>query len=286
MKKLFIDIGGTQLRSELHDGKSVREDTRSSRKYDLVDYIELLLKEHPEIAFIGISYAGQVHNGVILSAPNIKVSTKSIKKYFESSHDLHLEIDNDLNCAVMAEADFFNCRNIAALYIGTGTGSSVIDHGKLIRGTENQAFEIGHIPHRLTPFTCGCGKNNCLELYASGSGLERWMQHHHIDGALSFPLLEQSEAGRKIKVQFEEALVFAASTLVTLANPEILVLGGGVVKHNDYLVTLLKTRLPEFAFSPSLRNLKIVQSTLQQPGIDGARLLESSLATSSEAKDR
>ncbi len=274
MKKLCIDIGGTQLRSELHDGEIILEDVRSSKMYDLVDYIESLLREHPEIGFIGISYAGQVHDGIILSAPNIKVSTRNIKEHFESRYDLRLEIDNDLNCAIMAEADFCNCKNIAALYIGTGTGSAVVDHGKLIRGAGNQAFEIGHIPHRQTPFTCGCGKNNCLELYASGSGLERWMRYHHIEGDLSFPLLERSEAGREIKKQFEEALFFAAATLVTLSNPEILVLGGGVVNHNDYLVTLLQTRLPEFAFAPSMRNLQIVQSSLQQPGIAGARLLE------------
>ncbi len=274
MKKLFIDIGGTQLRSELHDGVNIREDVQSSRDNDLIVYIDSLLKSNPEIRFVGISYAGQVHNGVILSAPNIKVSTKNIKKYFESRYDLRLEIDNDLNCAVMAEANFFNSQSVAALYIGTGTGSAVIDKGELFRGARNQAFEIGHIPYRPAPFTCGCGKNNCLELYVSGSGLERWMRYHHIAGDPSFALLEQSEAGKAVKLQFEEALFFAAATLVTLVNPEILVLGGGVISHNDYLIDRLKTQLPEFAFAPSLRNLQIMQSSLQQPGIDGAKLLE------------
>ncbi len=274
MKKLFIDIGGTKLRSELHDGDKIRQDEQSSRTTDLIVYIESLLKMHPEVGFIGISYAGQVNKGVILSAPNITVTTNRIKEYFESRYELRLEIDNDLNCAVRAEAAFFNSQSLAALYIGTGTGSAVIEKGELFRGAENQAFELGHIPYKPAPFPCGCGKNNCLELYASGSALERWMQHQRIEGELSFPLLEQSKAGREIKEQFEEALAFAAATLVTLVNPEILVLGGGVIGHNGYLVDLVKERLPELAFAPSLGNLRIMQSTRQQPGIEGAKLLE------------
>jgi glucokinase len=274
MKKLFIDIGGTQLRSELHDGVTILKDARSSRKNDLIVYIESLLQDHPEIGFIGISYAGQVDNGVILSAPNISVTIKPIKKHFESRYDLRLVIDNDLNCAVMAEAQALNSQSVAALYIGTGTGSAVIDRGELFRGSQNQAFEIGHIPYRQAPFTCGCGKSNCLEFFVSGSGLEKWMRYHHIDGDLSFELLEQSKEGMAIKSQFEEALLFAAATLVTLANPEILVLGGGVVSHNNYLVDLLKRDLPGFAFSPALSSLQIVQSSLKQPGISGARLLQ------------
>ena len=274
MKKLYIDIGGTHLRSELHDGVNILEDIRSSRKNDLIVYIESILQDHPETGFIGISYAGQVDQGVILSAPNINVTVKGIKEHFESRYDLRLEIDNDLNCAAIAEAEALNSQSIAVLYIGTGTGGAVIDKGTLIRGSQNQAFEIGHIPYRPAPFTCGCGKSNCLELYVSGSGLERWMRYHHIDGAPSFELLEQSEAGRAVKLQFEEALFYAAATLVTVANPEMLVLGGGVINHNDYLIDLLKVRLPEFAFPPSLPKLQIVQSTLQQPGIAGAKLLE------------
>ncbi len=274
MKKLYIDIGGTHLRSELHDGVNILEDICSSRKNDLIVYIESMLQEHPDTCFIGISYAGQVNQGVILSAPNINVTVKPIKEHFESRYDLRLEIDNDLNCAAMAEAETLNSQSVAVLYIGTGTGSAVINKGELIRGSQNQAFEIGHIPYRPAPFTCGCGKNNCLELYVSGSGLERWMRYHHIDGAPSFELLEHSVAGKAIKLQFEEALFFAAATLVTVANPEILVLGGGVISHNGYLTDLLRIRLPEFAFAPSLSKLQIVQSSLKKPGIMGAKLLE------------
>ncbi len=273
-KKLYIDIGGTYLRSEIHGGSILLKEKLDSRTNDLVEHIEATLQIHPEICFIGISFAGQVHRGVIVSAPNIKVSVGSIKEHFESRFPLRLEIDNDLNCAARAEAARLNSRYVAVLYIGTGTGSALIMDGKLLQGAWNQACEIGHIPYRSAPFSCGCGKTNCIELWASGSGLEKWMQHYQIPGSPSFELLDMSPKGIEIREQFEEAFVHAAATLVTLGNPEILVVGGGVVAHNPHLLPLLSQRLPDYAFGASLNNLQIEQSQLQEPGIDGAKLLE------------
>jgi glucokinase len=273
-KKLYIDIGGTHLRSEIHGGASVHRETRSSRSSDLVGYIDDTLQVYSDIDFVGISYAGQVDGGVIISAPNIKVSLGPIKDYFESRYGVRLEIDNDLNCAAMAEAAALNSNNVAVLYIGTGTGGALIANGELLRGANNQACEIGHIPHAKAPFRCGCGKDNCLELFASGSALEKWMEYHAIQGKPSFELLGKSPEGREIKARFEEAFVHAAATLVTLGNPEILVVGGGVVAHNPHLLPLLTRQLPQYAFAASLNGLQIVQSQLREPGITGAKLLE------------
>lgn len=273
-KKLYIDIGGTYLRSELHGGSTLLKEKLDSRTNDLVEYIEATLQIHPDICFIGISFAGQVHRGVIVSAPNIKVSVGKIKEYFESRFSLRLEIDNDLNCAARAEAAQLNSRYVAVLYIGTGTGSALIVDGKLLQGAWNQACEIGHIPYRSAPFSCGCGKINCLELWASGSGLEKWMQYYEIPGSPSFELLSMSSKGIEIREQFEEAFVHAAAILVTIGNPEVLVLGGGVVAHNPHLLPLLRQRLSDYAFGAALNNLQIEQSQLQEPGINGAKLLE------------
>ena len=83
--KLFIDIGGTHLRSEIHGLKDIIYEKLSSSDHDLIHFIEKSLTTYPNIRFIGISYAGQVYNGEILSAPNITVSEMKIKVYFESS---------------------------------------------------------------------------------------------------------------------------------------------------------------------------------------------------------
>jgi glucokinase len=274
--KLFIDIGGTHLRSELHAGAEIHTDVLPTAKNDLVEVIEKKIEQYPQIVFVGISYAGQVNKGEILSAPNIVVRERKIKAYFESRYALRLEIDNDLNCAVMAEAEHYGSDSVAALYVGTGIGSAVIDGGRVMRGFRNLAGEIGHIPYRKTPFTCGCGKRNCIELYASGSGIERWMRYNRIDKGADLKLLKYSDDAqeREIAERFEEALLHASATLVTLANPKLLVLGGGVIGKNGYLADLIRERIGDYALGVSVSGLIIEHSTLENAAIEGAKLLE------------
>jgi glucokinase len=274
--KLFIDMGGTYLRSELHAGSEIYTEVLPTAKCDLVEVIEKKIEKHPQIVFVGIAYAGQVNGGEILSAPNIAVHERKIKAYFESRYALRLEIDNDLNCAVMAEAELYGSDSIAALYVGTGIGSGIIDGGRVVRGTGNLAGEIGHIPYRDTPFTCGCGKRNCIELYASGLGIERWMRYNRINKGADLELLKSSDDAkeREIAQRFEEALLHATATLVTLVNPKLLVLGGGVIGKNRYLVDLVREKIGEYALPASAHDLVIELSTFENAPMNGAKLLE------------
>lgn len=288
--KLFIDIGGTNLRSELHTASEVLQEEILSQENDLIEVIESKLFAYPKISFIGVSFAGQVHNGEILSAPNLTIKEHKIKEYFESKYkNLRLEIDNDLKCAVRAEAEYFKSNSVLALYIGTGIGSALIDGGKLVRGVNNQAFEVGHIPYKKAPFLCGCGKDNCVELYASASGMKKWMEYYQNKGTafakqnvssdmpkLFLSELENSDdiKKRELSSGFKDALLFATATLITLANPSKFVLGGGVIKRNTYLLEFLKENLEKHTFSNSLKDVEIVISELENGAMEGVKLLE------------
>lgn len=273
--KLYIDIGGTHLRSELHTGVEVLEDNIPSQENDLIDVIEVKLAEHPSISFIGISFAGQVYEGEILSAPNLIVKEHKIKEYFESKYDLRLEIDNDLNCAVRAEAEHFGSDSVLALYIGTGIGSALIDSGRVVKGGFNQAFEVGHIPYKEAPFKCGCGKDNCVELYASASGMKKWMEYYHMPKLYLSELENSSDIKKRdLLCGFKEALLFTTATLITLTNPKIMVFGGGVIKRNEFILEWLKDNLEKHAFAPSLKNVEIVMSELKNGALEGVKLLE------------
>jgi glucokinase len=277
MKKLYIDLGGTHLRSELHGGDAVLKEHADSQATGLAAYIDARMAEHPEIGFIGVSYAGQVHEGRILSAPNLTIDEPDIKAAVEARYPgVRLEIDNDLNCAVMAEAEEHGVQSVAALYIGTGLGAAVIDGGRLVRGGRNLAFELGHIPYREAPFVCGCGRTNCVELSASGSGMQKRLRHHGSDQSPNLERFRKSaiafEAG--VAEDFEQALLYAAGTLVTLANPDLLVLGGGIAAQNPYLKGLLENSLERWTLGPSLQGLRIELSTLENAPLEGTKLLE------------
>lgn len=276
MKKLFIDIGGTHLRSLLVSGSDLQSEIISSRTQGLMGYLDQTIAAHPDIGFIGISYAGQVQEGVILSAPNIPVDERTIQETVLSRYGIPLKIDNDLNCAVIAEAAYWKSPNVTALYVGTGIGAASIDGGRLVRGSRNLSNEIGHIPYKTAPFACGCGRTNCIELFASGSGMGKWLSHYGITHSADLQTFKTSnvESERQIVQAFETALLHAAGTLVTMANPEILVLGGGIIADNPYLIDLLKEHLKEYALKPSVDSLRIEKSVLENGPLEGAKLLE------------
>lgn len=267
MSNLYIDIGGTYLRSEL-DGKLKRVLTKD---HNLVEYIEKLLLKY-DIKDISISFAGQVNDGVIISSPNIRVSKKEIKKYFEKKYGICLYIDNDLNCALLAESKVSSSNNIALLYVGTGLGSSVLDNGRIIRGKGNITCEIGHVPFKKAPFLCGCGKDNCLELFASGSGLEKWL---HFKGfkTMSLTEIKAKKEFNEIYENFCEALLRAAATITTLFDPKELILGGGIIESNTFLVDLVKDNIDKYVLKSSLKGLIIKKSEIKDASLKGAREL-------------
>jgi glucokinase len=278
IQKLFIDIGGTHLRSEVWIGSDVVAESIPSRDIGLLSYIDRVMQKYPDISFIGISYAGQVNEGILVASPNINIDEYDIVTAVKMRYGIPVKIDNDLNCAIRAEAAYWESDSIAALFIGTGIGSAVIDQGKLVAGSRNMAFEIGHIPYRDTPLICGCGRSNCIELFASGSGITKWLTLYGRDQKPNLEQLKKSqlEDERSVAAEFERAVLHAAGVLVTLVNPEILVLGGGIVEQNPYLVSLIRENLKEYALKPSLNTLRIEKSVLENAPLSGAKLLENS----------
>ena len=276
MKKLYIDIGGTYIRSELKSVSGVISQKISSQTIGLFAFCEKQMQENPEIIFIGISYAGQVCDGVILDAPNIIIDEKEIKKRLEFKYSVTVEIDNDLNCAVVAEAEYFKSKNIVALFVGTGLGSASINDGKIVRGSGNLAYELGHIPYKDAPFLCGCGRKNCLELFASGSAIAKWLEYYDSTTSLTLEELRDSkiESEHSIWVNFELALLHAVGILITIANPESLVLGGGVIKNNPYLVDNIKKKIDKFALKSSIEIIKVEISKLDNAPLFGIKLLQ------------
>lgn len=271
---LGIDAGGTYLRAEFWQGEAlVAQKKAKSREIGLCAWIEKLLLEYKEVTTIGISYAGQVNDGVILSSPNISVDCYDIKEVIEQKFGVKLYLENDLNCAVLAEAKEFGVQNICALYVGTGLGLGVVEGGRVLRGAHNVATELGHIPYKKTDLTCGCGRNNCLELFASGSGIAKQITAKNL---ICAPTLEALRAIGEdaIVTSFEESLLVGAGTVLTLFNPEVLVLGGGVIEANPYLEDFILKNIKSYALPNSLQNITICKSRLKNAPLKGALLLK------------
>ena len=247
---LAIDIGGTFFRYKFDDIYEKIE----TKNIDIIKKIlELIDKFSPKA--VGISFAGQVNDGVILSSPNIKISETDLKKIIK----IPFILENDLNCAALAESKFYNEKYLIALYSGTGLGIGIIENGKIIKGYMNLAGEIGHMPYKETPFICKCGKNNCLEFFASGSGIEKWK-------SLGIDIL---------KDKYIKALLFAIGTINSLFNPKIIVLGGGVIIHNLWIVDELKKNLKKYV--PNFDKFELKITKLKDASLNGAEILAKEL---------
>lgn len=139
----------------------------------------------------------------------------------------------------------------------------------------NLAGEIGHIPYKTVPFKCGCEKDNCLELYASGSGIQKWIKYFGLKEESNLQQLKSSKNpdAMKIAESYTEALIYAAATMVTMMNPKILVLGGGVIEQNPDLVETVCKRICDYALLASCEGLIMEKSRIENAPLEGAKIL-------------
>ncbi len=273
-----MDVGGTHIRCRIFDvrGDVVATEQMRTRETGLIEAIERIVEKYG-VRRVGISFAGQVHEGVILSAPNIRVDEPKIQAYFMQKHGIELRIENDLKCAALAEYDDWGCETtLVAASIGTGFGSGIIERGRLFRGVKNLAGEIGHAPYKYSEIPCGCGNHYCIEASCSGSALQRWIEHYRLPVGenILHDLKEMDDPrARQILENFHEGMLFAVGSLISIVNPELLVLGGGVVQKNPYLVEMVRERIGAYALPASVEEAKIVMSRLDDAPLRGAELL-------------
>lgn len=268
MSIAFIDWGGTHFRCVV-EGEDSFSFEKPSAGIDIKAELEALFAKFESIQRVGIAFAGQVRDNVILSAPNISAQNIDLNAHFPGKS---IFVQNDLKCAVLAEAAYFDEANIAALYVGTGLGSAYVENGRLICGESNIAGEIGHIPYMPTGFKCGCGKDNCLELTASGSGLAKRAKAANLE-AYTIEELLKSEIGEKIVKEFVKGVGYGASLIITMLNPKILVIGGGILRANDWLIDDIREYVLVNGFKKSVSKCEIKLSSLKNGSLEGARLL-------------
>lgn len=267
---LYIDFGGTNFRYRLDNGEVF---VLKSKDIELQIFLDKFIQEHPNTKSINISFAGNVKDGKIISSANINIKNLDLKRYIKDKYNIKVKIDNDVNCAALAEFQELQEKFLAVFYIGTGFGSTFLENAQIIRGYNNQGGEIGHIPFKKTPFTCGCGRNDCIELSCSGSGIKKWCEYYDIDEQYTrLDLLSNSSNNhaKEIIDNFYNALAHAFHTSLTLFDFNHLVLGGSV-GNNIYIKEFLQKEINKSAFNK--RTITISLSTLKEGALEGTKYL-------------
>ncbi|MFT4009714.1 MAG: ROK family glucokinase [Nocardioidaceae bacterium] len=181
-----IDIGGTKVLAGVVDGfgnviERLRRPTLGSDVAAVEDTIVEIVGEFRSrhaLAAVGIGAAGFVDatRSVVMFAPHLAWRNEPLRAAVAERVRLPVVVDNDANAAGLAECRFgagIGHRYVMCATLGTGIGGALLIDGRIHRGANGMAGELGHIQMVEGGHRCPCGNRGCLEQYASGRALER-----------------------------------------------------------------------------------------------------------------
>jgi glucokinase len=234
-----IDIGGTHIRAARVDGAGgilarARLDSSPDPEIVLARCLELTGRlRAPGVGAIGIGIPGQVDAGrrMALSGGYVDLSTLPFARRIEEATGLPVAVENDAAMALLAEAAFGAARgqaNAVMLTIGTGIGGAVLERGQLLRGRAT-AGQLGHVVIDPQGRACVCGRRGCVETVSSGTAFGQHLAEAGLPPRTrAEALLARSDApALQVIERWARPLRAAIDSLVTICNPDIVVIGGG-----------------------------------------------------------
>jgi glucokinase len=297
-----VDLGGTKLNAALVDAAGhilyrTRRPTGLQRSNQalldlLVDAVSECLGHEPAAGAVGVGCAGQTdfHRGELVFANNLGVRNLPIARELTARLSLPVAVDNDVNAIGLGEATFGAGRgasDLVAVFVGTGIGGGFVADRRVIRGRSGVAAEVGHTIFIPGGRPCNCGQLGCFEAYCSGRAFEEIGAELRTSGVLEPPsgarftsqdlrsAARHSEVAAEHLARAEQALALLCANVTSLMNPEVLVLGGGVILHDPPLAHVVEEGVARFATEVSRRDVRVAVSFL---GEDAALLGAAALA--------
>ena len=278
-----MDVGGTTVKCGLFtaDGEVVDKwEIKTRTEYDgmrilpdIAETIKAKMEERnltaEEIAGVGIGVPGPVNDkGEVPCAVNLHWGFTQVEKDLTELTGLKVKAGNDANVAALGElwkGGGAGCHNMIMVTLGTGVGGGIIVNDKVIAGAHGAGGEIGHAHVDDTiKEPCNCGAYGCLEQIASATGIARLA--NNLLNETDAPSLMREEAEVTAKVVFDavkkndvlaiqvaekfgSCLDKALASFASVADPEIIVIGGGVSKAGPVLLDFIIPTYKKYAFS-------------------------------------
>lgn len=323
--RIGIDLGGSNLRGAAFDDADVaapaqwaqRESVGNERDpATIVERVAQMVERlaasgSPGEIAVGIGIAAMLRDrrGTVAVSPHLGWRDVPFGELLaarlgqRNNGRFSLGIYNDVNAITWGEhvaGSARGCRDVLAVYVGTGIGGGLIVDGKLVEGSTNCAGEIGHVKVRWDDgaAVCACGGRGCVEAYCGGSYLERRIAREllaqkprkrsravdlagdlaqvtpsHVDQAAA----EGDDWALGLWTDVATLLAVALGNALAILDSERLVLGGGLLSRTPTLFHLVETALMVVAPQPILAKLDIVEAELgDSAGLVGAAALAAS----------
>ena len=266
MKLLAVDVGGTKFSAAAFvDGAMVHRATRPTdseggRDWMLQSIEDLTAPWREEIRFhrCAIGFGGPVD----FADQRVALSTHvggwrdfHLSRYFEERFAIPTVMDNDANVGALGEGMHGAGTDTSPLFymtLSTGIGGGILIDGKVLRGPDSYAGEIGHINLEPQGPACLCGSNGCFERMCCGL----WLARDY--GKPASELLKDSEFISRYVVLLARGL----KACIMLLNPSRIVIGGGIAKAGDALFVPLREELRRQVTAWSSARLDVVPAAL------------------------
>lgn len=298
---LAVDIGGTHFRAALFDDAGRRllfsegaTDASGGRDWMLNEIREraqdLVSRSDQPVRSCGISFGGPVdYRQQRVSSMHVS-GWRGFKlaQWVEDNLNLKCRLDNDANAGAFGEFRHGAGRgaeSVLYLTISTGIGGGVVCGGRVHRGRDSMAGEVGHIPISDAGALCSCGGRGCLETISSGTaisqrgrGLARRNPEtmvrtlelasgdpERITAEFVFRAAGEGERSAQFIVR-EAARALAKALLISIRilNPDVIILGGGVALAGKMLLDPVHEFLDEFSAPMLEHSTRVVLAELEK----------------------
>jgi len=265
-----VDLGGTKMLVGVLDSRGEVVHRRSVGSADLSEEqllgtleaeLRTALEARPAAAAIGLGVPCTIDRsrGICVNAVNLPLREVHLREIVAERIGLPTSIDNDGNAAVLAEhrrGAARGARNVVMLTIGTGIGGGLILDGQAFRGSSGAGAELGHVVVDLDGPRCqgSCPNHGCIEAIASGTALGREAEEaatlwpdsalgqaarggERVDARLVTELaLDGDGVSVEVMATVGRRLGAALSGLANVFDPDVILLGGGVMAAGDLLL--------------------------------------------------
>lgn len=283
------DLGGTYLRAATVDRRGnirSRFKQNTPQVKDANAIVEAIVRAvHEcgcdEISAVSLVVPGtvKVEEGAVVKAPNLPcLDGFRLGDALTSRLGVPAILENDANAAAVGEmwqGAAVGCKTIICVTLGTGVGGGIILDGKLWRGVDGAAAEIGHMC--VDPFggvACPCGSRGCLEVFASATAIVRMTREASprypdsiLQGRVDLTaemIFDAGKQGDELALEiFRRMGVYLGiglANLINILNPEMIVIGGGVVNGWDLFEKHMHQQVEERAFPLLAARVKIVRA--------------------------
>jgi glucokinase len=304
-----VDVGGTKVAAARVDGSEcvadVEQPTELGSSEALIEQIESVVREviesEGEPAAIGVGLPSQIdfETGTVVASVNIPLEGVPLGKELSDRLGIPVHVDNDANCAALAEAHFVEggpARHLVMYTLGTGVGGGVVIDHRIFRGATGLGAELGHQVIDWDGPECPgtCPNRGCLEALCSGMALERdatEFAQDHPDSRIGRLLSgsdrdkvrgrdvvaaarEDDEDAKRLLERLGTYLGVGLSGAINTFEPQYIVIGGGLSQGADLFLDRAREEARARALPALAERVKIqLAEGGAKAGLIGAGLL-------------